>query len=191
LLQLFCDKCKAGNIRKATAIDWGLLPTSTQGYPNTVASAKDALKESEFVQKVSDIGGIVTGVGAAELAEKVAEMSKGAADAGTGNGMTKGWVEKMTEVLEEIQNHYAEREGVYIDVLVSWEKCEQVRFLQNVGGGIPGTSHLDWVAHSSWYINKEAGTSGIQGDGFDSKDTAGISKAIFPSVVAALQNTAY
>jgi len=194
LFQLICDKCKEGNLRQVKVTDWGLIPILSQGNPNTVSSAKSALDGSETVGTVSDIGGIATaGVSVAELAEKVAELSKSAADAGTGQGMTLGWTEKMTHKIETIQKNLGKQEGVYIDIQVSWQKCQQIKWgaWSDGSGGLFGTSHLDWVAHSSWYINKDAGTSGVGGEGFGPDDAVNITKAIFPSIVAALQNTAY
>ncbi len=188
LFSFVCDKCKKGNIRAVSVTDWGLIPTVSQGNPNTVAAAMSALSGSELIGWVSDIGGVATGMTEAEILKKIAEVAKSIADSGTGHGMSPD-SGKIVDAINQIQKLLGQQEGVYIDVQVSWQKCETVTS-PNWGGGLPFTSHLDWVGHNNWWINEGAGTSGPAG-GFDPNDTSGIMNALASSFAAALQNTSY
>jgi RHS repeat-associated protein len=184
-----CDKCKKGEINHVHVSNWSLIPVSTRGYPNTVSAAMAALSGSELVGLVSDVGGVVTGTTEAELLKKIAEISKSVADSTINDQMTSSWSGKMVGAIGQIQQSYGIQEGVFIDVQVSWQLCEHVT-TPNWGGGIPFTGHLDWVDHSYWYINEEAGTSGVV-DGFSYDDVKGITMALGSSIALALKNTPY
>lgn len=186
----FCDKCKKGNIRNVKVTDWGLIPVLSQGNPNTVDSAMSALAGSELAGDLQDIGGVLTGLTEAEMIEKITEVTGSIADTGIGRGISPD-SEKIVDAIKQIQKLLGQQEGVYIDVQVSWQKCEHVT-VPNWGGGlIPFAGHLDWVGHNHWYINEEAGTSGPTNAGFESNDTSGIMSALASSFKAALLNTDY
>jgi RHS repeat-associated protein len=194
LFSFVCDKCKSGNIRSNGVIDWSLIPTIKQGNPNVVSSAMGALSGSELVGWVTDIGAVATGLTAAEMAEKIAEVAKSIADSGTGHGISPD-SGIMSKAISQIQALYGKQEGYFIAVDVAWQKCEMTTSPQ-WGGGFPYTSHLDWVSHSSWYIDSELGDNGNpngnpSGDGFAPTDSNGIANALGLACVAALQNTSY
>jgi RHS repeat-associated protein len=189
LFSFFCDKCILGNIRHVHIRDWGLIPVSSQGNPNTVAAAMDALGGTDVASLVSDIGGIA-GLSDGELLKNIASIANSLADSGIGAGMTSGWTEAMVNAISQIQRNLGNREGVYIDAQVAWQKCEHIE-TWSWGGGLPLTGRLDWVDHSRWYINENAGTSGPSGAGFAYADSNGIMNALTASFIAALENTSY
>ena len=182
LFSLVCDKCTRGNVRKIRPVDTGLVPVINQGRPNSVESAYAALADVEWLDNLTDIGGVAQGVASERV---LAEVLLALADAGIENGMRWEWTPAMVSAIETIQGMYGRQQGVYIDVKVSWEKCEYVDWR-----GLPFTRHLDWVSHSEWYVY-EGGDSGPSGDGFAYGDAIGILQALPSAISQALRSINY
>ena len=189
---MICDKCIKGHIRYVHATDWGLVPTISHGNPNSVPAAMEALNGAKWVENLDDLGEVAKGLAVLKYVGEVAELEKSLTKIGINRGVHWGWDDKMVDAIREIQNLFKHQEGVFIDVQISWQLCQESYFFtSHPDQVIPGTKHLDWVSHSHWYINRSAGKSGPANIGFNINDTRGISKALTPSIFAAFKNTDY
>ena len=95
--------------------------------------------------------------------------------------MTDDWSGTMVRAIENLTKNFAANQGVYIRVKLKWKKCESTKT-----GGLPFTTHLDWVEDED-YFTSEQGGRGEDFPGFDVKDKKGIHEAIPEAIKMAVE----
>jgi hypothetical protein len=114
---------------------------------------------------------------AGNMVSSVAESHEAVIAAATAAGIqsqtTWKWPEAMVERLHQIEQTLEKKDGVDLQIKITWERCEQVSTWP--------FSHLDWVKTSDWKAYEAP-----DGFGFPYGDTTSILLALPGSIADAM-----